>query len=160
MAGSQRCRLSRRRLLGLGGAVVALTGVTDAVAQANRSSAQALDFFVNPSNPTTHLDIEKVRSLYLGDREYWPNDRRIALVVWEIDSDPQREFLERVMNMSAREWRNHWMQRRYSGRATSTPFVVASAEAAARYLEHSEGAIAFSLGQPLPGRLVRTVAAR
>jgi hypothetical protein len=149
-AGAPRVLLSRRSLLALGPAAV----LTPRIAMAENDRAASLSFFVHPTNPVEHVDLEHLRSLYLGDREYWPNDRRIALVVWQADTPQQSQFLADVMRMSAREWRNHWVQRRYSGRAVNLPFVVASHEAAARYVERTEGAIAFSTDEALPGRVV------
>ena len=52
-------------------------------------------------------------------------------------------FMRRVLGMSERDFRQHWVARIYRGDAVSTPAVVSSDDAARRHVKAAKGGVAF-----------------
>jgi ABC-type phosphate transport system substrate-binding protein len=101
----------------------------------------ALAIVVHRSNPTDDLSLAELRSLFLGERQRWPNGRRITLVLQE-PGQPEREAaLRLVYRMTEAEIGHHFLRAVYRGQAVSAPKTLSSADRVLRFVFNVPGAI-------------------
>src|SRR5690348_14074703 len=60
---------------------------------------------VHHSNPNTRLRMADLQALFAGSRKNWPDGNNVVLVQRSPDSAPYRALLDRVLNMSAIEYK-------------------------------------------------------
>jgi ABC-type phosphate transport system substrate-binding protein len=117
-----------------------LAGGASSAQEAPRLSG-ALAIVVHRSNPVEELSLAELRSLFLGERQRWPNGRRITLVLQE-PGQPEREAaLQLIYHMSEEELSHHFLRAVYRGQALSAPKRLSSAERVVRFVFNVPGAI-------------------
>jgi ABC-type phosphate transport system substrate-binding protein len=100
-----------------------------------------LAIVVHRSNPVEELSLSELRSLFLGERQRWPNGRRITLVLQE-PGQPEREAaLQLIYRMSEAELNHHFLRAVYRGQAFSAPKTLSSSDRVVRFVFNVPGAI-------------------
>ena len=102
----------------------------------------ALAIVVHRSNPTDDLSLDELRSLFLGERQRWPNGRRITLVLQEPGQPERAAALQLIYRMTEAELSHHFLRAVYHGQAVSAPKTLSSAERVLRFVFNVPGAIA------------------
>jgi hypothetical protein len=101
----------------------------------------ALAIVVHRSNPTDELSLAELRSLFLGERQRWPNGRRITLVLQEPGQPERAAALQLIYRMTEAELSHHFLRAVYRGQAVSPPKTLSSAERVVRFVFNVPGAI-------------------
>jgi ABC-type phosphate transport system substrate-binding protein len=102
---------------------------------------EPLAIVVNRSNPVTNLSIQELRSIFLSERSYWPNGRRITLVLRE-PGDPEREAVLRgVCNMDENQFQTHILHGLYTGEINVSPKMLNTPNGVRRFIFNVPGAI-------------------
>jgi ABC-type phosphate transport system substrate-binding protein len=121
--------------------LVALTAESAFMAVPRRVEGP-LAVVVHRSNPVDELSLAELRSIFLGERQRWPNGRRITLVLQE-PGQPEREAtLGLVYHMSEAELNHHFLRAVYRGQVLSAPKQLSSTNLVRRFVFNLPGAIA------------------
>lgn len=110
---------------------------------ASKSPKLRLVVIVSPASAVTNISTGDLRRSYLGSITRWPNGQRITLVVLRAETEAQRTFLKRVVQMTDIDYSQHWLGEVFRGRASGPPHVAASAAEAVRFVAGHPNAIGF-----------------
>jgi len=125
------------------------------LAAASRSEEQpkekpALAVIVHPNNTVTDLKLEDLRAHVLLEKKFWPNGRRVVLLLRSSQSVEQQILLDSVYKMTAEQLRKHWVAKLFAGEISAIPSVVRSSTAAGAIVSKSESAISVVLASEVP----------
>jgi ABC-type phosphate transport system substrate-binding protein len=110
---------------------------------ATKSSKRRLVVIVSPASAITNISTGDLRRFYLGTITRWPNGQRVTLVVLRAETNAQRTFLKRVVQMTDIDYSQHWLGEVFRGRASGPPHVAASAAEAVHFVASHPNAIGF-----------------
>ena len=110
---------------------------------ASTASAQVA-VIVHPSNTTSSVSMDELRSIYLGRTTLF-GKTRIVLIS---HPEPRTLFDEAVLHMSPTSLKRHWIGMVFSGDGSVPPRVIEDSEELKQFVARTPGAIAF-----LDGRL-------
>lgn len=114
--------------------VVLTTGNVTALA-----TAEPLAIIVNQANPTSHLTLSEIASIYRGETLHWSYGKRIKLVNREISSPIRRKFYREVLN--AKPGQKFY---RPGTPITIQSLIQRSDDAVIRFVATIEGAIGYT----------------
>ena len=97
---------------------------------------------VHQSNPNTRLRMGDLQAFFAGARKNWPNGNGIVLVQRSPDSPAYRVLLDRVLNMSATEYKRRLANVEFMGESPVNLKVLNSDVMACKYVFNVPGAIA------------------
>lgn len=104
-------------------------------------NSEPLAIVVNRSNPVTNLSIEELRAVFLGERSYWPNGRRITVVLRD-PGDPEREaILHDVCGMNENQFKTHLLHGLFTGEILVSPKTLSTPAGVRRFIVNVPGAI-------------------
>ena len=98
---------------------------------------------VNPNTPISGLTLAEVRQVFKGERQYWPNNVPVVLIMRAPVSKERDVVLRTIFQMSDAQFKQYWVGKIFRAEATSAPKVVYSNGVAAQILTAVPGAIAF-----------------
>jgi ABC-type phosphate transport system substrate-binding protein len=96
---------------------------------------------VHRSNPVEELSLAELRSLFLGERQRWPNGRRITLVLPEPGQPEGEAALKLIYRMTEAELNHHFLRAVYRGQAVGAPKRLSSSDRVVRFVFNVPGAI-------------------
>lgn len=111
---------------------------------------EPLAVFVHPDNPVRDLRFEELRAIFTLERQFWPERRRIVLVLPRRGGPEQEVLLERVYRMTAEHLRKYWTGKQFAGEIPSVPATARTTERAVALVRGSEGAVSVALAKDLP----------
>jgi ABC-type phosphate transport system substrate-binding protein len=121
------------------------TGSPKAVAQPPRSEhsvpGEPLAIVVNRSNPVNNLSLQDLRSIFLGERNYWPNGRRITLVLRDLGDPERRTIIHDLCGMSENQFRTHVLRGMFTGNILVSPKTLNTPAGVRRFIFNVPGAI-------------------
>lgn len=135
--------------IGLGTAALLLVLLTrDTAASAEppaeqNGATQPLAIIVNRSNSLDDLSLGELRRMFLGQRNYWPNGRRITLVMREPGEPERKSMLHDVYQMNESELKNHFLHGLFTGEILVSPKILATAVGVRKFIFNVPGAIGY-----------------
>lgn len=144
MMRSMRCTHAGlfRRMLPLV-VVIASLLVAARPAHAQRKPAGAVAIVVHPGTRVADVSMAQLRSIFLGEQQFWPDHLRITLLVRAPVADERELVLDRIYRMSEDEFRQYWIAKMFRAEVASGPKVVYSTDMARELVNVIKGAITF-----------------
>jgi hypothetical protein len=139
-------RTDRRsiRLLAMPALVLAALLATALPAPAQRSRpADAVAIVVHPDTRVVDVSRAQLRSIFLGEQQFWPDHLRITLLVRAPVAVERELVLDRIYRMSESEFRQYWIAKMFRAEVASGPKVVYSSDMARELVNVIKGAITF-----------------
>jgi ABC-type phosphate transport system substrate-binding protein len=128
-----------------------MSGGPPAAAVEPRRNPGPMAIVVHRSNPVEELSLAELRSLFLGERQRWPNGRRITLVLPEAGLPEGEAALKLIYRMSEAELNHHFLRAVYRGQAVGAPKRLSSSDRVVRFVFNVPGAIGCVPAQDVDG---------
>jgi hypothetical protein len=114
------------------------------------SSAAPVAIVVSPDLPINGLSFREVRSLFLGERQFWNPQLRVVLLM-RAPVAPERDVVLRtIYEMSEAQFRQYWISKVFRADISSGPKIVYSTEMATELVSAIPGAVAFVDASQIP----------
>lgn len=123
--------------------VAVLIGAAPTSAEAQTRSAPAIAIVVHPATPVDDLTFEQLRRVFLGERQFWPDNSRVTLLVRAPVSVERDIVLDRVYRMSEGQFQQYWISKMFRAQVPAGPKIVYSTEMARELVTAIPGAITF-----------------
>lgn len=91
-------------------------------------TGEPLAVIVHPSNTLENLPFEDLVSIFKLERQYWPQDGRIYLLLHEAASAEQKKILDQIYGMDAPVLKRMWLAKIYGGEISAFPKTCSSSE--------------------------------
>ena len=108
---------------------------------------------VRPDVPATDLTFSELRTLLLGNRQFWSSNLRVTLLAQAPGARERDVMLKTVYLMSEAQFQQYWIAKVFRAEATSGPRIVYSNGMAAELALAIPGAIAFVDASQIPSGL-------
>lgn len=129
------------------GSVSAVSGAFSPVrplgSSAARNSWEGLAIVVNPNNPTNNLSLAQLRTMFLGERRWWPNHRRVLLSGMRRGTPERQTVLRVIYRMDDRNLDHYFLYQAFKGEAISPPATLHSAADIKKYVGATPGAVGY-----------------
>ena len=118
-------------------------------------SALAADIavVVRPDVPIENLTFAEVRKLFLGERQFWPKNVRVTLLVRAPIAHEREVVLRTIYQMSEAQFRQYWISKVFRAEVSAGPKIVYSNEMANELVSGIPGAVAFMEASKVPSNL-------
>jgi len=139
-------RASRRVLLRvlLPSAFLVLAAPPSAAQEAAQEEERpAIAIVVHPTVSVDDLSFDELRTIFLGERQFWPDRSRITLLVRAPVAYEREVVLNRIYRMSEDEFRQYWIAKMFRAEVASGPKLVYSNDMARQLVTAIPGAITF-----------------
>ena len=125
--------------------VVLLAGLLWAAPSRPAATQPATDIavVVNPGVPVPNLTFGELRNLVLGEREYWPSNVRVTLLIRAPVARERDVVTRTICRMTEAQFRQYWIGKVFRAEAPSAPKIVYSTEMAIELVSRVPGAITF-----------------
>jgi hypothetical protein len=139
-----RSRGQRRRRFGASGVLAAMAFVAlPAPAGAQEAAVETVAIVTHPDAPVSDLTFEQLRSIFLGEQQFWPDRSRITILM-RAPVAPERDVvLRRVYQMDEDRYRQYWIAKMFRAEVPSGPKAVFSSDMTRDLVTVIPGAIAF-----------------
>ena len=107
------------------------------------AATEPLVIVVNRSNPVDNLTSAELRRVFLGNRGYWANGRRITLVMREPGEPERVTILRDVCGMNEDQLKNHFLHGLYTGEILVSPKILSSPTGVRKFIFNVPGAIGY-----------------
>ena len=114
-----------------------------ASAQTATAAAADLAIVVNANTPVSKLTFAELRQVFLGDKQYWPQNIPVVLLIRAPTSVERDAVLNTIYQMQEAQFKQYWIAKIFKADLTSPPKIVYSNEAAVSVVASIPGAIAF-----------------
>ena len=102
-----------------------------------------LAIVVSRSNPVDAVSFADLKRIFLGNRTYWPNGRRITILMRE-PCDPERNFvLHGICGMSEEQFKTHFLHGLYTGEILVSPKILDASAGVKKFIFNVPGAIGY-----------------
>jgi len=108
---------------------------------------------VRPDVPVNDLTFAELRTLLLGNRQFWSSNLRVTLLAESPGAREHDVVLKTVYLMSEAQFQQYWIAKVFRAEATSGPRIVYSKDMAAELALAIPGAIAFLDASQIPAGL-------
>ena len=107
------------------------------------ANAADMAVVVRPDLPINNLTFADARKLFLGERQFWPKNIRVTLLI-RAPVAPEREVVLRtIYQMSEAQFRQYWIAKVFRADVSAGPKIVYSTEMATELLFAIPGAVPF-----------------
>jgi len=93
-------------------------------------AARSLAVIVNPKNPVTNLSYNELRAYLRLDKQKWPDNKPIELLLRPSKSVEMEILLDQVYRMTSAQLHKYWAGKVFRGDISSKPSVVPTAASA------------------------------
>jgi hypothetical protein len=121
--------------------------------QAQGTSGGDIAVVVNPDVPIENLSFEDVRRLVLGNKQYWPGNLRVTLLLRAPIARERDVVLRKVCDMNEAQFRQYWIGKVFRAEIASSPKIVYSNDMALNLLTSLPGSMAFMDSTAVPRNL-------
>jgi len=104
---------------------------------------QALAIVVNHANPVDNLSSRELRKLFLGERNHWPNGRRVAVAMLDYGRPERQTVLRLIYRMDENGYQDHLLEGMFSGNVFVAPKTLSSPEILRKFVFNAPGAIGY-----------------
>jgi hypothetical protein len=101
----------------------------------------AIAIIVNRENEVPDPSLSELRAMFTLERQFWPDGRRIVLLLPPNNSTPRAVLLRQVYAMSDFELRKYWVGQLFRGAIPSIPSILPSIEAMTAAVRDSKGSM-------------------
>ncbi len=105
---------------------------------------------VRPELPVDDLSFAEVRSLLMGERQFWNPGLRVTLLVRAPVAREREVILKVIYRMTEAEFRRYWIEKVFRQEAPSGPKIVYSNQTATELVAAIPGAVAFVDASQVP----------
>ena len=105
---------------------------------------------VRPDVPIDDLSFAEVRKLFLGERQFWPKNLRVTLLIRAPTARERDVVLKEIYQMSEAQFRQYWISKVFRADVSSGPKIVYSGEMATELVSAIPGAVAFLPASKVP----------
>lgn len=112
-------------------------------ASSPRGSWEGLAIVVNSKNPTDNLSLWQLRHIFLGERQWWPNKRRIILVDLPQGSAERQTVFRVVYAMNDKDFDKYFLWGMFRGEFVTSPTILGTPKDVRRFIATSPGAVAY-----------------
>lgn len=114
------------------------------------AAASPVAIVVSADVPVDSLSFREVRSLFLGERQFWNPQLRVVLLM-RAPVAPERDVVLRtIYEMSEAQFRQYWISKVFRADVSSGPKIVYSTEMAGELVTAIPGAVAFVDATQIP----------
>ena len=114
------------------------------------ANAADMAIVVRPDLPIDNLTFAEARKLFLGERQFWPKNIRVTLLI-RAPVAPEREVILRtIYQMSEAQFRQYWIAKVFRADVSAGPKIVYSSEMATELLLAIPGAVTFMEAHKAP----------
>ncbi|MGH7149510.1 MAG: hypothetical protein ACREIU_02370 [Planctomycetota bacterium] len=114
------------------------------------AAPEPLAVFVHPGNSLKDLSLADLRAIFTLEKQFWPERRRIVLVLPRDESPEQALLLEKVYRMPSADLRKYWTGKLFAGEIPAVPSTARTAARAAAFVRATEGAISVAFANEVP----------
>lgn len=107
------------------------------------AAEQNLAIVVNLSNSVDNLSMAELRKVFLGERNHWPNGRRITLVMMESGQPERAVVLRDIYQMNETDFNNHFLHGVFTGELLVSPKILATPVGVRKFIFNVPGAIGY-----------------
>jgi ABC-type phosphate transport system substrate-binding protein len=107
------------------------------------SSDQDLAIVVNLANPVENVSKAELRKIFLAERTFWPNGRRITLVMRGPAQPERKTVLRDICQMNEEEFKNHFLHGLFTGEIQVSPKILATPTGVRKFVFNVPGAIGY-----------------
>lgn len=115
--------------------LVVLAALIVAMATPLLAAEREVAVIVNPKNPVSEVSLNDLRSIFRLDRTFWPNGKKIRILMLEHGTYEKELILKRVYNMTDTQLRQFWV-RKITGLESSNFPRAWSSSAAVKIVVH------------------------
>lgn len=94
----------------------------------------------NRDVPVSSLDISEIRSIFLGEKVKWDNNRKITFVI--LKTEAHEDFLSKYIRSTAAQYRNYWRRMVFTGKSRS-PRSFKSPGRLLDYIANTSGSVSY-----------------
>jgi len=105
--------------------------------------AEPLVIVVNRSNPVDNVSSAELRRIFLGNRSYWPNGRRITLVMRDPGEPERITILREVCGMTDEQLKHHYLHGLFTGEILVSPKILSTPTGVRKFVFNVPGAIGY-----------------
>jgi ABC-type phosphate transport system substrate-binding protein len=109
-----------------------------------QDSAVPIAIVVHKELPIDNLTMAELRSIFLADRQFWPDRTRITLLVRAPQSDERSFVLNHIYQMSEAQFRQYWIAKMFRAEVPRGPKIVLSTGMALDLVIAIPGSISFT----------------
>jgi ABC-type phosphate transport system substrate-binding protein len=113
-------------------------------------AADDIAIVVRPDVPIDGLSFADVRKLFLGERQFWPKNLRVTLLIRAPTARERDVVLKEIYQMSEAQFRQYWISKVFRADVSTGPKIVYSAEMATELVSAIPGAVTFLLASKVP----------
>lgn len=112
--------------------------------------ADDIAIVVRPDVPIDDLSFSDVRKLFLGERQFWPKNLRVTLLIRAPTARERDVVLKEIYQMSEAQFRQYWISKVFRADVSAGPKIVYSGEMATELVSAIPGAVTFLLASKVP----------
>src|ERR1700674_1390080 len=121
---------------------------------ANSSSpSNDLVIIINKSNPVDDISLANLRKIFLAEQKYWPNGRRVTVVMREPGQTERAAVLRQVYRMSSSDYARYFMHAEFTGEGQGVPKSLSSAAGVRKFVYNVPGAIGYVRADEVDGSI-------
>jgi hypothetical protein len=98
---------------------------------------------VRPDVPLDNLAFADVRKLFLGERQFWPKNLRVTLLIRAPIAHEREVVLRTIYQMSEAQFRQYWISKVFRAEMAAGPKIVYSSDMATELVSAIPGAVTF-----------------
>jgi len=119
-------------------------------AEPKTTGAPEFAVVASPDVPVENLSMVDLRKLFLGDRQFWPSNLRVSLLVRAPVTRERAVVVWTICKMSEAQFSQHWIGKVMRADCTNSPRLFPSNQAAMDLVRNTPGAIAIVNAAQVP----------
>jgi ABC-type phosphate transport system substrate-binding protein len=112
-------------------------------ASPSRGSWEGLAIIVNVNNPVGNLTLGQLREIFLGERQWWPNGRRVILGALPAGTAERQTVLRVVYAMNNKDFNKYFLWGMFRGEFVTSPTILRTPKDVRRFVANTPGAVAY-----------------
>jgi ABC-type phosphate transport system substrate-binding protein len=117
----------------------------------SNSSSSDLAIVVNKANPVNDISLANLRKIFLAEQKYWPNARRVTVVMREPGQSERAAVLRQLYRMSNGDYTRYFMHAEFTGEGQGVPKSLSSAAGVRKFVYNVPGAIGYMRADEVDG---------
>lgn len=106
-------------------------------------ASSAIAIVVHKDSEVDNLSLDALRSIFLADRQFWGDRKRIILLVRAPHSDERDFVLNKIYQMSEAQFRQYWISKMFRAEVPRGPKIVFSTDMTLELVTAIPGSISF-----------------
>jgi ABC-type phosphate transport system substrate-binding protein len=122
-----------------------------ASAQDEVVASSAIAIVVHKDTKVENLSLQELRSIFLAEKQFWQDRRRIILLVRAPQSDERDFVLNKIYQMSEAQFRQYWIAKMFRAEVPRGPKIVFSTDMTLELVIAIPGSISFMRAADVSG---------